>query len=156
MRVSDAQLIGLGARDSLRLEAGLCLYGHDIDTKTTPVEGALSWAIPKTKKDKGGFLGDKIILDQIKNKPKKIRVGIKPEGKIIAREGTKIFSNDQKEIGHVTSGGFGPSVNGPIAMGYVDYDQSKEGTIVILKVRENMVQGVVSKLPFYKKSYVKN
>ena len=156
MRVSDAKLIGLGARDSLRLEAGLCLYGHDIDTKTTPVEGALSWAIPKTKKEKGGFLGDKIILDQIKNKPKKIRVGIKPEGKIIAREGTRIFSNDQKEIGHVTSGGFGPSVNGPIAMGYVDYDQSKEGTKVILKVRENMVQGVVSKLPFYKKSYVKN
>lgn len=116
----------------------------------------MSWAIPKTKKEKGGFLGDKIILDQIKNKPKKIRVGIKPEGKIIAREGTRIFSNDQKEIGHVTSGGFGPSVNGPIAMGYVDYEQSKEGTKVILKVRENMVHGVVSKLPFYKKNYVKN
>jgi aminomethyltransferase len=156
MRISDAKLIGLGARDSLRLEAGLCLYGHDIDTTTTPIEGALSWAIPKIKKEKGGFLGDKIILDQIKNKPKKIRVGIKPEGKIIAREGTKIFSNEQKEIGHVTSGGFGPSVNGPIAMGYVDYDHSKEGSKVILKVRENMVQGVVSKLPFYKKSYVKN
>ncbi|NBV39706.1 MAG: glycine cleavage system protein T, partial [Proteobacteria bacterium] len=124
MRVSDAKLIGLGARDSLRLEAGLCLYGHDINSKTTPVEGALSWAIPKNKKEKGGFL--------------------------------KIFSNDQKEIGHITSGGFGPSVNGPIAMGYVDYDQSQEGTRVVLKVRENMVQGIISKLPFYKKSYVKN
>ncbi|NDG68458.1 MAG: glycine cleavage system protein T, partial [Proteobacteria bacterium] len=98
----------------------------------------------------------KIILDQIKKKPKKIRVGIKPEGKIIAREGTKIFSNDQKEIGHITSGGFGPSVNGPIAMGYVDYHQSQEGTRVVLKVRENMVQGIISKLPFYKKNYVKN
>ena len=156
MRISDAQFIGLGARDSLRLEAGLCLYGHDIDSNTTPIEGALSWAIPKIKKETGGFLGDKKILEQIKNKPKKIRVGIKPEGKIIAREGTKIFSIDQKEIGHITSGGFGPSVNGPIAMGYVAYDQSKEGTKVILKVRENMVQAVVSKLPFYKKSYVKN
>ncbi len=122
MRVSDAKLIGLGARDSLRLEAGLCLYGHDINSKTSPVEGALAWAIPKIKKEKGGFLGDKTILDQIKNKPKKIRVGIRPEGKIIAREGTKIFSDDQKEIGHITSGGFGPSVNGPIAMGYIDYE----------------------------------
>ena len=88
--------------------------------------------------------------------PVSIHIPIKPEGKIIAREGTKIFSNDQKEIGHVTSGGFGPSVNGPIAMGYVDYDQSQEGTKVVLKVRENMVQGIISKLPFYKKSYVKN
>ncbi len=108
------------------------------------------------KKEKGGFLGDKIILDQIKNKPKKIRVGIRPEGKIIAREGTKIFSDDQKEIGYITSGGFGPSVNGPIAMGYIDYNYSQEGTKVILKIRENNVQGIVSKLPFYKKSYVKN
>ncbi len=156
MRVSDAKLIGLGARDSLRLEAGLCLYGHDINSKTSPVEGALAWAIPKIKKEKGGFLGDKIILDQIKNKPKKIRVGIRPEGKIIAREGTKIFSDDQKEIGYITSGGFGPSVNGPIAMGYIDYNYSQEGIKVILKIRENNVQGIVSKLPFYKKSYVKN
>ena len=147
------KLIGLGARDSLRLEAGLCLYGHDLNPDISPIEASLSWALSKMKKEKGNFLGSKVVKDQIENGVKKKRVGIKPD-KIIAREGSKIFKDD-KEIGVVTSGGFGPSVNGPVAMGYVLKEFANEGETLELEVRGKKHQGKVFKMPFYKKSYVK-
>ena len=149
----DVKLIGLGARDSLRLEAGLCLYGHDLDTKTTPVEASLTWALSKKNKEEGKFVGAKIVQEQIKNGVTKKRVGIKPE-KTIAREGSKIFKGDQ-EIGVVTSGGFGPSVNGPVAMGYVLKEFSNEGEDLELEVRGKRHAAKIFKMPFYKKSYVK-
>ena len=149
----EVKLIGLGARDSLRLEAGLCLYGHDLNPDITPIEASLSWALSKMKKEEGNFLGSKVVKDQIEKGVKKKRVGIKPD-KIIAREGSKIFK-DNKEIGVVTSGGFGPSVNGPVAMGYVLKEFANEGETLELEVRGKKHLGKVFKMPFYKKSYVK-
>ena len=149
----EVKLIGLGARDSLRLEAGLCLYGHDLNPDITPIEASLSWALSKMKKEEGNFLGSKVVKDQIENGVKKKRVGIKPD-KIIAREGSKIFKDD-KEIGVITSGGFGPSVNGPVAMGYVLKEFANEGQTLELEVRGKKHLGKVFKMPFYKKSYVK-
>ena len=149
----NVKLIGLGARDSLRLEAGLCLYGHDLDTKTTPVEASLTWALSKKNKEEGNFLGASIVKDQIKNGALKKRVGIKSE-KTIAREGSKVFKGD-KEIGVVTSGGFGPSVNGPVAMGYVLKEFSNEGEDLELEVRGKRHTAKIFKMPFFKKSYVK-
>ena len=150
-----AQPIGLGARDTLRLEAGLCLYGHDINETTTPIEANLKWAISKRRREEGGFLGYNKIKLNINGKPSRLRVGIKPLGKIIAREGTKIFSQDEKEIGSITSGTFGPSVNGSIAMGYVKYDFTKSGTKILLEVRGKKYEASVTELPFYKKNYVR-
>ena len=150
---NHVKLIGLGARDSLRLEAGLCLYGHDLDTKTTPVEASLTWALSKKNKEEGNFLGASIVQDQIQNGTVRKRVGIKPE-KTIAREGSKVFKGDQ-EIGIVTSGGFGPSVNGPVAMGYVLKEFSNEGEDLELEVRGKRHAAKIFKMPFYKKSYVK-
>ena len=150
-----AKLIGLGARDTLRLEAGLCLYGHELDIKITPVESNLKWAMSKERISNGGFIGSKIILEQLKNGIKKIRVGIKPEGKVIAREKTKIFNDTESLIGEITSGTFGPSVNGPIAMGYVDDKFSKKDTKVYLEIRGKKYPANICGLPFYKKSYVK-
>ena len=150
-----AQPIGLGARDTLRLEAGLCLYGHDINETTTPIEANLKWAISKRRREEGGFLGFNKIKSNINGDLSRLRVGIKPEGKIIAREGTKIFSKAEKEIGSITSGTFGPSVNGSIAMGYVEYDFAKPGTKILLEVRGKKYESIVTKLPFYKKNYVR-
>jgi len=150
-----AQLIGLGARDTLRLEAGLCLYGHDINETTTPIEANLKWAISKRRRKEGGFLGYNKIKSNINGELSRLRVGIKPLGKIIAREGTKIFSQDENEIGSITSGTFGPSVNGSIAMGYVKYDFAKPGTKILLEVRGKKYEAIVNELPFYKKNYVR-
>ena len=147
--------IGLGARDTLRLEAGLCLYGHDINESTNPIEANLKWAISKRRREEGGFVGYNKIKSDMNGSLTRLRVGIKPEGKIIAREGVKIFSKDGKEIGSITSGTFGPSVNGPIAMGYVKFNFSKLGTQIVLEVRGKKYNANVSKLPFYKKSYVR-
>ena len=147
--------IGLGARDTLRLEAGLCLYGHDLNEKINPVEANLKWAIAKKRKEVGGFNGWSKIKDLLTNGSEKIRVGIKPEGKVIARENTKIFSSNGDEIGFVTSGTFGPSVNRPVAMGYIKSEFSEIGTSIQLEVRGKKYEGKVSELPFYKKSYVK-
>jgi len=147
--------IGLGARDTLRLEAGLCLYGHDINESTSPIEANLKWAISKRRREEGGFVGYSKIKSDMNGSLSKLRVGVKPEGKIIAREGVKIFSKDHEEIGSVTSGTFGPSVNGPIAMGYVKLNFSKTGTKVFLEVRGKRYEAKVSELPFYKKSYVR-
>ena len=131
------------------------MYGHDLNEKINPVEANLKWAIAKKRKDDGGFNGWDKIKNLLSNGSEKIRVGIKPEGKVIARENTKIFSTDDIEIGLVTSGTFGPSVNAPVAMGYVKSNFAKVGTPIKLEVRGKKYGGKVSELPFYKKSYVK-
>ena len=150
-----AQLTGLGARDTLRLEAGLCLYGHELGIDKTPIEANLKWAISKERMVKGGFIGSDKILNQINDGTKQIRVGIKPEGRLIAREKTKIFNESKLVIGEVTSGTFGPSVSGPVAMGYVEKKFSKNDTKVFLEVRGKKYPASICGLPFYKKSYVK-
>ena len=152
---NGAKLIGLGARDTLRLEAGLCLYGHELSTETTPIEANLKWAISKERLNNGGFIGSQNIISQINDGAKKIRVGIKPEGRLIAREKTKIYNESEEMIGEVTSGTFGPSVNGPIAMGFVDKNFSKKDTRILLEVRGKKYPANICGLPFYKKSYVK-
>ncbi|MBR9899212.1 MAG: glycine cleavage system aminomethyltransferase GcvT [Rhodospirillales bacterium] len=144
----EVEAIGLGARDSLRLEAGLCLYGNDIDTTTTPVEGDLNWIINKRRRAEGGFKGADVILDQLENGADRKRVGIKPEGKAPAREHTQILNSDGEEIGEITSGGFGPTVDGPIAMGYVATEFSEPGTKIDLMVRGKARPAEVVELPF--------
>ena len=147
--------IGLGARDTLRLEAGLCLYGHDLNEETNPIEADLKWAIAKKRREEGGFNGWKKIKELIDNGSNKKRVGILPEGRIIARENTKIFSEHGEEIGLITSGTFGPSINAPVAMGYIKSKFTEIGTKIQLEVRGKQHGGKVSELPFFKKSYVK-
>ena len=144
----------MGARDTLRLEAGLCLYGHDINENTSPVEANLKWAISKNRIN-DNFTGSQKIKKQIEEGVSKLRVGIKPETRVIARESTKIFYEKDNEIGKVTSGTFGPSVNASIAMGYISNSHSKTDTKVFLEVRGKKVPANVCDLPFYKKSYVK-
>ena len=139
----------------MRLEAGLCLYGHELSTETTPIEANLKWAISKERLKCGGFIGSDNVLNQIKDGAKKIRVGIKPEGRLIAREKTIIYNENEKVIGEVTSGTFGPSVNGPIAMGFIDQEFSKKETKILLEVRGKKYPANICGLPFYKKSYVK-
>lgn len=112
--------VGLGARDSLRLEAGLCLYGNDLDPETTPIEAGLAWSIQSRRREEGGFPGEKIILDQIANGAPRKRIGLKMDGRAPARAGAEIANKDGEIIGKITSGGFGPTVGGPIAMGYVN------------------------------------
>ena len=153
--LNDVKPIGLGARDTLRLEAGLCLYGHDLNEKINPVEANLKWAIAKKRKQVGGFNGWDKIKNLLTNGSEKIRVGIKPDGKVIARENTIIFSSDNEKIGFVTSGTFGPSVNAPVAMGYIKSKFSNIGTSIKLEIRGKKYGGKVSELPFYKKNYVK-
>lgn len=148
----EVEAAGLGARDSLRLEAGLCLYGHDIDTTTTPVEAGLSWAIGKRRRAEGGFPGDEIILGQIANGATRRRVGMRPEGRVVAREGTKIMAGERC-IGIVTSGGYGPSVGGPIAMGYVEADRATVGAAIEVMVRGQGRAAKIEKLPFIAPSY---
>jgi len=149
-----SNLIGLGARDTLRLEAGLCLYGHDINEDTSPIEANLKWAISKNRINEN-FPGVEKIKSQISNGVKKLRVGIKPNSKVIAREFTKIYDKSDNEIGTVTSGTFGPSVKAPIAMGYVSNEFSRDNTEIFLEVRGKKISANVCKLPFYKKNYVK-
>ena len=153
--IEGADLIGLGARDTLRLEAGLCLYGHDMDINKSPVEANLKWAISKNRMNLGGFIGFEKIKSQIEKGVRKIRVGIKPEGRIIARENTYIFNDDNKNIGEITSGTFGPSVEAPVAMGYVESEFAMKDTKVFLEVRGKKYPAYICGLPFYKKSYVK-
>ena len=140
--------IGLGARDSLRLEAGLCLYGHDIDTTTSPVEGALVWSISKRRRSDGGFPGADRIQRELRDGPSRLRVGILPEGRAPAREGTQITDAGGAPIGLVTSGGFGPSLNGPLAMGYVTAGHAAVGTPLQLLVRGKPMPARVVTLPF--------
>lgn len=151
---SRVSMAGLGARDSLRLEAGLCLYGQDIDEATTPVEAGLAWTIGKRRRETGGFPGAEIILRQIGEGPARRRVGIRLDGKVPARAGAEI-TDKRWTIGTVTSGGYGPSVGGPIAMGYVDADCSAAGTEVDVIVRGKSHPGRIVKLPFVPHRYVK-
>ncbi len=144
---------GLGARDSLRLEAGLCLYGHDIDETTSPVEAGLAWSIGKRRRAEGGFPGAEKILGEIADGPKRRRVGVLPEGRAPAREGAEILDADGKTIGKITSGGFGPSVGGPLAMGYVESTSAEIGTNVGLVVRGKTISAQTVKLPFVAHSY---
>ncbi len=147
---ADVEAIGLGARDSLRLEAGLCLYGHDIDETTSPVEAGLVWGMQKRRREEGGFLGDKIILNELGGGAKRARIGLLPEGRAPMREGTPIFADEAggEAIGKVTSGGFGPSVEAPVAMGYVASDYAEIGTKLWGEVRGKRLEVRVEKLPF--------
>jgi aminomethyltransferase len=149
--------IGLGARDSLRLEAGLCLYGHDIDTTTTPVEAALTWAIQKARRSggtrAGGFPGAERILRELATGPQRLRVGLQPEGRAPMREGVDVFAPDGTPVGRVTSGGFGPSVNAPIAMGYVALGFAAPGTQLLGEVRGKHLPLTTRDLPFHPTSY---
>ena len=149
------QPIGLGARDSLRLEAGLCLYGHDIDETTSPVEAALAWSIQKRRRVEGGFPGAARIQDELANGPRRKRVGIRPDGKAPAREGTEILALLGDKLGTITSGGFGPSVNGPVAMGYVAADYAGTGTPVNLMVRGKALSATVAPLTFVPHRYAR-
>ena len=147
------EAIGLGARDSLRLEAGLCLYGHDITTETTPIEADLKWVVNKRRREQGGFPGADVILGQLENGTERVRVGILPDGRAPAREGTEIQDAEGNAIGEVTSGGFGPSVGGPVAMGYVKTPFAAPETPVTLVVRGKPLAAKVVKMPFVTKSY---
>ena len=149
----DVAPIGLGARDSLRLEAGLCLYGHELDETVDPIEAALSWSIQKRRRVEGGFPGAKRIQDALANGPGRQRVGIRPDGRAPAREGAEIVSADGAPLGVVTSGGFGPSVGAPIAMGYVARAHAEVGTPVSLMVRGKPLSARVVTLPFHPHAY---
>ncbi len=149
----DVEAIGLGARDSLRLEAGLCLYGHDIDETTTPVEAALEWALSKRRREEGGFPGAEIILSQLQHGASRRRVGIRPDGRAPAREHTEIAGEAGDRLGVITSGGFGPTVNAPIAMGYVPTAQATAGTPLALMVRNRLLPAKVAALPFAPQRY---
>jgi aminomethyltransferase len=156
---SDVMPIGLGARDSLRLEAGLCLYGHDIVTTTTPVEGALEWSLQKSRRNggarAGGFPGAEPILAQLEKGAPRRRVGLKPEGRAPVREGAPLFADatSSEQIGAVTSGGFGPSLNAPVAMGYLPTALAKPGTLVFAEVRGQRLPLQISPMPFVPNTY---
>ena len=155
----DVEPIGLGARDSLRLEAGLCLYGHDIDSTTTPVEAALTWAIQKIRRSggarEGGFPGAEKILAEFDGGARSARVGLRPEGRAPMREGVEIFAQEEggAPIGRVTSGGFGPTTGAPIAMGYVDIDHAAQGTQLFGEVRGKRLAVEVAEMPFVTQTY---
>ncbi|MFQ3354522.1 MAG: aminomethyltransferase [Paracoccaceae bacterium] len=157
----SVELIGLGARDSLRLEAGLCLYGHDIDTQTSPIEASLSWCIHKARRvggiREGGFPGSKRILHELEHGPKRRRVGILPTGRAPMREGTILFSsaNKQEQIGIVSSGGFSPTLERPISMGYVLTKFSQTGTEIFGEVRGKLQPAIIDKIPFKSTNYKK-
>jgi len=151
----EVKPIGLGARDSLRLEAGLCLYGSDIDTTTTPVEAGLTWSISKRRRAEGGFPGAKVVQRQLAEGTLRLRVGLKPLDKAPARAHTSITDVNGNPIGEVTSGGYGPSAGGPIAMGYVDATQAAPGTVVHLVVRGTPREARVVAMPFVPNRYRK-
>jgi len=151
--------IGLGARDSLRLEAGLCLYGHDIDTSTTPVEAALEWSIQKSRRKggarAGGFPGAEVILDQLEQGAARRRVGLRAEGRAPVREGASLFADaaSSEPIGTVTSGGFSPSLNAPVAMGYLPSAQAAPEGLVFAEVRGQRLPLRISPMPFVQNTY---
>ena len=156
---SDVLPIGLGARDSLRLEAGLCLYGHDIDATTTPVEGALQWSIQKSRRHggarAGGFPGADKILSQLEQGAPRRRVGLRPEGRAPVREGAPLFQDaaSSQQIGAITSGGFGPSINAPVAMGYLPASHTAIGGLVFAELRGQRLPLRVAAMPFVPNTY---
>jgi aminomethyltransferase len=159
LRQDNVALVGLGARDSLRLEAGLCLYGSDIDDTTTPVEAALEWSIQKTRrtggKRAGGFIGADVVLAQLAGNASRRRVGLRPEGRAPVRGGARIYFDETSDIavGHVTSGGYGPSLTAPVAMGYVDLAASRPGMRLFADVRGARHPILVAPLPFVAHRY---
>ena len=160
VRVAEALLnepevapIGLGARDTLRLEAGLCLYGHDIDEGTTPIEAGLAWTIAKNRRARGDFPGATAILRELTDGPRRKRVGIRPDGRAPARDGTQILDAAGNPLGSITSGGFGPSLGAPIAMGYVEVGHATLGSALALVVRDVPRPAHVAALPFVPTHY---
>jgi aminomethyltransferase len=151
--VSEVRPCGLGARDSLRLEAGLCLYGHELDETTSPVEANIMWSIPKRRRDAGGFAGAERIQRELREGVQRQRVGILPSGRAPARDGTEVFSSAGGKIGIVTSGGFSPTLNRPIAMGYISSDHARVGTEVSLMVRGTALGARIVDLPFVRHNY---
>lgn len=154
---AEVEPIGLGARDSLRLEAGLCLYGHDIDSETTPVEAGLTWALSKARRPggarPGGYPGAQVVFEQLENGVRCRRVGLQPEGRAPLREGAELTDADGRVVGTITSGGFGPSVGRPVAMGYVETPVAKAGTQLNAMLRGKAHPIVVTKLPFVEQRY---
>ena len=150
---SEILPIGLGARDSLRLEAGLCLYGHDIDESTDPVEADLVWSIGKRRKEQKDFPAAEAIMQQVTSGARRKRVGIRPEGRAPAREGAEVADKSGRVIGRITSGGFGPSINAPVAMGYVETAFAADGTEIDLLVRGKPLPARVAPMPFVPHRY---
>lgn len=149
----DCEPAGLGARDSLRLEAGLCLYGNDIDNDTSPIEASLIWAIQKRRREEGGFPGADRILREVAEGPSRKLVGLKPDGRAPARHGVEVQSEGGQSIGVVTSGGFGPTAGGPVAMGYVSAASAEPGTKVNLMIRGKAQPAEIVRLPFVQQNY---
>jgi aminomethyltransferase len=145
--------IGLGARDTLRLEAGLCLYGHELDETIDPIEADLAWSIQKRRRLEGGFSGAARVLAALANGSKRKRVGLALEGKAPARDGADIVNRQGEKIGVVTSGGFGPSVGAPIAMGYVESAAAAPGVALGILVRGKVLPARVAPLPFHPHAY---
>jgi len=156
LKAEGVEPVGLGARDSLRLEAGLCLYGHDLDESTSPVEGNVLWAVQKVRRSggdrAGGFPGAERVLREIDGQPSRLRVGLVPEGRAPMREGVELFDGD-RAVGRITSGGFGPSVERPIAMGYVDIDRAGIGTKLEGSLRGRRLPVEVVQMPFRPATY---
>ena len=152
---SGVEFCGLGARDSLRLEAGLCLYGHDIDEISSPIEAGLNWSISKRRREDGGFRGSERVLAELTDGPGRYLVGIQPLGRAPAREGVEILDLNENIIGRITSGGFSPSLGRPIAMGYVERGFETVGCKVVLRVRSKMLEAEVVDLPFVAHRYFK-
>jgi aminomethyltransferase len=159
LAVDPVKPIGLGARDSLRLEAGLCLYGHDINEATSPIEAGLAWSIGKARRSggarSGGFPGAELILQQLDHGVERRRVGLRPSGKVAAREGAAITNSEGDELGKVTSGGFAPSLNSPIAMGYVSQAALARDDALFANVRNKLIALTRADMPFVKPSYVR-
>ncbi|MDQ3560372.1 MAG: glycine cleavage system aminomethyltransferase GcvT [Pseudomonadota bacterium] len=152
----EVKPIGLGARDSLRLEAGLCLHGHDIDATTSPVEAGLAWSIQKRRRQEGGFPGAERILRELSEGPSRKRGGIRPEGRAPIREGAELFGPGGTPIGKVTSGGFGPTLNAPVAMGYVAAPYAEPGTKIVVSSRRGEEPAEIAPLPFIPPRYVRS
>ncbi len=152
----DVKPVGLGARDSLRLEAGLPLYGQDLDETTSPVEASLLFAVSKPRRESGGFPGAERIMRELQNGPARIRVGLKPQGRAPVREGAEVLSESGDIIGKVTSGGFGPTVGGPVAMGYIDANYPLSGSAVQLSGRRGPEPAQIASLPFTPHNYVRS
>ncbi|MED5531794.1 MAG: glycine cleavage system aminomethyltransferase GcvT [Pseudomonadota bacterium] len=161
LNIKEVEAIGLGARDTLRLECGLCLYGQDLDEEISPVEAGLSWAIQKVRRTNGeragGFPGAEIILDQIDKHPNRKRIGLLPVGKAPIRHGTKLFKDEtgSQEIGIVTSGGYSPTTEKPISMGYLEGSSIEEDKLVYGEVRDKLLPLKIIKLPFVNTSFKK-
>lgn len=152
----EVKPVGLGARDSLRLEAGLCLYGHDIDEHASPVMANLKWVIQKRRREEGNFAGAERILRELKNGTDLLRVGIRPAGKAPVRENTELFNADGRKVGIITSGGFGPTFDGPVAMGYVETSYAAKDTVLSAMLRGEPRPCMVCDLPFVPHKYKKD